>query len=87
MIEIKDFSWKDLSFMGENFLNPGVVNLSVCLIFFLAIISVKIEQWPGNFGMFLNYIGLLYAWKIVIVYCISYEHFKNFNTLIFSVNF
>ena len=24
-------------------------------------------QWQGNFSMFLNYIGLFYIWKIVIV--------------------
>ena len=66
-----------------------MVNLSVfCLILFLAAISVKIGQWQGNFGMFLNYIGLLYLWKIVIVSCIDLfmGHFKNFSTLIFSIH-
>ena len=29
----------------------------------MAITSVKIGQQPGNFGMFLNYIGFLYTWK------------------------
>ena len=52
---------------SKSFLNPHMVNLSVCLInIFKSVTSVKIRQWPGNFGMFLNYIALLYKWKIVI---------------------
>ena len=63
--------------------------MSVCLIFFLALTSVKIGQWPGNFVIFLNYIGLFYIWKIVIVSYIDLftGHFKNFNAFIFSVHF
>ena len=55
---IAHFSWSEGGKFGC---------LYVCLIFFLAITSIKILQWLGNFGMFLNYIGLLYKWKIVIV--------------------
>ena len=58
--------WKDLSFLDapfKKFLNPHIVNLSVCLISFLAIASVKIRQWPVIFVMFLNYTCLVYKQK------------------------
>ena len=54
--------WKDLSFMVDNYglkIHLIRINLSVCLIFILAKTSLKIGHWPGNFGMVLNYIGLL----------------------------
>ena len=60
--------WKALSFLvirSKSFLNPHVVSLPVCLIYFLVLTSVKIGQQPRNFGMFLNYIGLLYIRKII----------------------
>ena len=71
------------------FLNTHVLNLAVCLIFLFVILSVKLRQCPRNFGMFLNDVGLLYIWKIVIVQHIDLftGHFTNFNTLIFFVHF
>ena len=63
--------------------------MSVFLIFFLAVISLKIGQWTRNFGTFLKSIVLFYMRNIDTV---SYTDlftgsFRIFNTLIFSVLF
>ena len=74
---------------SKNFLNPHVVNFSVCLfnVFFLDRTYAKIGQWPRNFDMCLIYICL--HMKNVIVSYIDFFTgcFKNFNALIFSVLF
>ena len=51
------------------FLQGRIKMLNICL---LAKASAKIGQGPGNFGMFLNYIGSFYIWKIVIVSYIEF---------------
>ena len=57
----------------KNFLNPHVVNLSVRLFYILFSYNFrKIVKWLGNFGMFLNYIGLFYIKKC---YCIVHRSF------------
>ena len=43
---------------SKNILKPHLVNFSACLLSTLFGYNL-IRQWPENFGIFLNYIGLL----------------------------
>ena len=75
---------------SKNFLNPHVVNLSVCLfnIFFLSITSVKIAKYLEKFVIFLNYIGFFYINFLIVWFLDLFtKHFKIYNILIFSVHF